>query len=58
MIETIQYLHKNRNILSLFKEGKISLLNITPIESQLILESFDLKKRPTAKDSYLLYWRT
>ena len=56
MLKIIQYLHSNQNILQLLREGKISLLNVNTIESNLILESFDFRENTTKKDSYLLYW--
>ncbi|MFB7155433.1 competence pheromone ComX [Lysinibacillus sp. NPDC056232] len=57
MLKIIQYLQKNEEILALFKEGKVSLLNISPLESSLILESFDNAVKPSLRDSYQLYWR-
>ena len=56
MLEIIQYLHKNQSVLSLLKEGKISLLNVNPLENRFILEAFELKEKPAKKDPYLLYW--
>lgn len=56
MIEVVQYLHKNPSILTLFKEGKISLLNVNPFEKQLLLEVFESKEKRSKKDSLLLYW--
>ncbi|SEN75496.1 hypothetical protein SAMN04487786_0190 [Paenisporosarcina quisquiliarum] len=53
MIGIVQYLHKNRDILTLLKEGKVSLLNVNSLEKQFILESFESK---TIKDTFLLYW--
>lgn len=56
MLKMVQYLHKNKDILSLFKEGKISLLNVNSLEEQLILESFDTKEKRSKEDSFLFYW--
>lgn len=57
MLEIIQYLNKNKSILSLLKEGKVSLVNISTVEEKLIIESFENKEKKTLKDLYLAYWR-
>lgn len=56
MLEIIQYLNKNKNILSLLKEGKASLLNVTALEQSLIIESFNRKEKVKLKDYYSAYW--
>lgn len=56
MLETIQYLNKNKNILSLLKEGKASLINVTALEQSLIIESFNRKEKAKLKDYYSAYW--
>lgn len=57
MLEIIQYLNKNKSILSLLKEGKVSLVNISTVEEKLIIESFENKEKKTLKDLYSAYWR-
>ncbi|POZ57511.1 competence pheromone ComX [Lysinibacillus sp. FSL M8-0337] len=57
MLEIVQYINKNRNILDLLKEKRVSLLNVNELEQNLILESFEHGEKKTLKDSYLMYWR-
>ncbi|MFJ7648334.1 hypothetical protein ACIQ1H_12305 [Lysinibacillus sp. NPDC097279] len=57
MLEITQYLQKNRNILDLLKENKISLLNINEFEKKLILESFEQGEKKVLKNALSAYWR-
>ncbi|QPQ36737.1 MULTISPECIES: competence pheromone ComX [unclassified Lysinibacillus] len=57
MLEITQYLQKNRNILDLLKENKISLLNINEFEKNLILESFEQGEKKVLKNALSAYWR-
>lgn len=40
MIKYIQYLVENKELLTLLKENKLSLVNVTPMEQQAIVEAF------------------
>ena len=57
MLAITQYLQKNRNILDLLKENKISLLNINEFEKNLILESFEQGEKKVLKNNLSSYWR-
>jgi len=57
MLEITQYLQKNRNILDLLKENKVSLLNINEFEKNLILESFEQGEKKVIKNELSAYWR-
>ncbi|MFJ5764501.1 MULTISPECIES: hypothetical protein [unclassified Lysinibacillus] len=57
MLEITQYLQKNRNILDLLKENKVSLLNINEFEKNLILESFEQGEKKVLKNNLSAYWR-
>jgi len=52
MLEIVQYIHKNRNILDLLKEKRVSLLNVNELEQSLILESFEHGEKKTLKECY------
>lgn len=41
MIKIIQYLEQNPSVVALIKEQKASLVGVTAIEQQAILESFN-----------------
>ncbi|MEK5333709.1 MULTISPECIES: competence pheromone ComX [unclassified Lysinibacillus] len=57
MLEITQYLQKNKNILDLLKENKVSLLNINEFEKNLILESFEQGEKKVLKNNLSAYWR-
>ena len=41
MIKVMQYLEQNPSVVALVKEQKASLVGVTAIEQQALLESFD-----------------